>query len=209
MKSFFVLASLVASALAQSVSIGAPPNLSTVYRGSNFTVEVDKPVCSLTVSHLFWYLTLFVGFLDRIWGFGYSYRTRVLQWIPERMRLCRRYGSFGWRPLCWSLQSPAARSRQTALPELLLVYSWIVHCWWSLARCCTLRAHRGQWFLYRHWRIRWRVSLWYDSGLVRTHVGCPQHHTQRPIKLRRAIFLCCTIFSVHFLTYLGHLFFGT
>lgn len=53
------------------------------------------------------------------------------------------------------------------------------------------------------------VALCYDSGLVRTHVGCPQHHTQRPIKLRRAIFLCCTIFSVHFLTYLGHLFFGT
>lgn len=75
------------------------------------------------------------------------------------MRLCRRYGSFGWRSLCWSLQSPAARSSQTALPELLLVYSWIVHCWWSLARCCTLRAHRGQWFLYRHWRIRWQFGL--------------------------------------------------
>lgn len=46
MKFLLVFACLAATALAQTIDIAAPADLSTVYRGKNFTVEVDKPVRS-------------------------------------------------------------------------------------------------------------------------------------------------------------------
>lgn len=44
MKTFAVLASLVAACYAQSAFIGAPVANSTVTAGQNITVEIDKPV---------------------------------------------------------------------------------------------------------------------------------------------------------------------
>ncbi|EPQ51133.1 hypothetical protein GLOTRDRAFT_123360 [Gloeophyllum trabeum ATCC 11539] len=43
MKFLFVVASLVASALAQTIDIGAPASGTTVSPGSSLTVEVDRP----------------------------------------------------------------------------------------------------------------------------------------------------------------------
>ncbi|KZT29628.1 hypothetical protein NEOLEDRAFT_1106062 [Neolentinus lepideus HHB14362 ss-1] len=42
-KSVLALASLAASAMAQSIDIGAPTNGSTISVGTNITVEVDRP----------------------------------------------------------------------------------------------------------------------------------------------------------------------
>ncbi|RDX50212.1 hypothetical protein OH76DRAFT_1555756 [Lentinus brumalis] len=44
MKSIIALATLAASALAQSVNIGAPADMSTVTPGNNITVQVNRPV---------------------------------------------------------------------------------------------------------------------------------------------------------------------
>lgn len=44
MKSFLALACFAASALAQRISIGAPAAMTTIARGSNITIEIDKPV---------------------------------------------------------------------------------------------------------------------------------------------------------------------
>lgn len=44
MKSFFVLASLVATCIAQGIQIGVPAAGTTVSPGQNLTVEVDRPV---------------------------------------------------------------------------------------------------------------------------------------------------------------------
>ena len=44
MKSFFALAALAASAVAQNINIGAPADLSTVSPGSDITVMVVRPV---------------------------------------------------------------------------------------------------------------------------------------------------------------------
>ncbi|RPD77396.1 hypothetical protein L226DRAFT_544056 [Lentinus tigrinus ALCF2SS1-7] len=43
MKSFLTLAALAASALAQSVNIGSPADMSTVTAGNNITVQVNRP----------------------------------------------------------------------------------------------------------------------------------------------------------------------
>ncbi|CAL1712135.1 unnamed protein product [Somion occarium] len=43
MKSFFVLAALVASTLAQRIAIGAPADGTKVPAGTSLTVEVDRP----------------------------------------------------------------------------------------------------------------------------------------------------------------------
>ncbi|KAI0916744.1 hypothetical protein AcW1_007890 [Taiwanofungus camphoratus] len=43
MKSFFVLASLVAASVAQNINIATPVNGSTVSNGQNITVEIDRP----------------------------------------------------------------------------------------------------------------------------------------------------------------------
>ncbi|KAK7681673.1 hypothetical protein QCA50_015407 [Cerrena zonata] len=43
MKSFFVLAALATSALAQRIAIGIPTDRQEIPAGSNFTVEVDRP----------------------------------------------------------------------------------------------------------------------------------------------------------------------
>lgn len=52
MKSWFVIACLgAASAWAQTVSIGAPADCSTVSRGTNITIEVNKPVRHIMLLH--------------------------------------------------------------------------------------------------------------------------------------------------------------
>ena len=46
MKYILALATLAASALAQSVNIGAPADMTTVTPGNNITVQVNRPVCT-------------------------------------------------------------------------------------------------------------------------------------------------------------------
>ena len=51
MKSFFVLAALAASALAQRIAIGSPTDNQQITAGSNINIEVDRPV-SLSSSYV-------------------------------------------------------------------------------------------------------------------------------------------------------------
>ena len=48
MKLYILLLSLATSAFAQSVLIAAPAPNATITPGSNFTVSVEKPVCSIS-----------------------------------------------------------------------------------------------------------------------------------------------------------------